>query len=101
MYGSFMSSSGKGASMMKLPLSETTGPALHTAMRSFAPGEPMRCRFCRIFLYAKGTTSIGMPCFHCEHAGSGGRGEAVSEAGKGGKGTGTLTLVPSTVEFLR
>ena len=65
MYGSFINSAGKGASMMKLPLSETTGPALALAMRSCAAGAPIRCRFCRIFLYAKGTTSIGIPCFHC------------------------------------
>ena len=65
MYGSFMRSSGKGASIMKLPLSDTTGPAFAFAMRRVAFGEPMRWRFCRIFVYAKGTTSIGTPCFHC------------------------------------
>ena len=61
-YGSFMISSGNGASMMKLPLSDTTGPAFALAIRSDALGEPMRCRFCKIFVYAKGTTSMGMPC---------------------------------------
>ncbi len=65
MYGSFISSSGKGASMRKLPLSETTGPALALAIRSSAVGEPMRCKFCNIFVYANGTTSIGMPCLNC------------------------------------
>lgn len=64
-YGSFMISSGKGASMIKLPLSDTTGPALAFAMRRVALGEPIKCKFCRIFLYAKGTTSIGMPCLNC------------------------------------
>ena len=59
--GFFMISSGKGASMIKLPLSETTGPAFALAIRRDALGEPMRCRFCRIFVYANGTTSMGIP----------------------------------------
>ena len=37
-----MISGGKGASMMKLPLSVTTGPAFALAIRSEALGEPMR-----------------------------------------------------------
>ena len=40
--GFFNCSSGKGASMTKLPLSVTTGPAFTFAIRNEALGEPMR-----------------------------------------------------------
>lgn len=86
-----MIDSGKGASMMKLPLSETTGPALAFAIRSSAVGEPMRWRFYRIFLYAKGTTSMGMPCLNCVRVSISGR----------SAGHKIRTFVPSTLEFLR
>lgn len=61
-YGSFITSRENGASMMKLPLSETTGPAFAFAIRSVALGEPsIWWRFCKTLAYAKGTTSIGTP----------------------------------------
>ena len=62
--GSFICSSGKGASMMKLLLSETMGPAFIFAMRSAGFGEPRFLSADNTCAYAKGTTSMGTPCFH-------------------------------------
>jgi hypothetical protein len=38
--GSFIMVSGNGASIMKFPLSETTGPAFILPIRSLRPGSP-------------------------------------------------------------
>ena len=54
--------SSNGASMMKLPLSVTTGPAFARAMRRVAFGESsFVCRLRRTVVYANGETSIGTP----------------------------------------
>jgi|SRR5579863_2452547 len=54
--------SSNGASMMKLPLSVTTGPAFARAMRRVAFGEPSFVyRLRRTVVYANGETSIGTP----------------------------------------
>jgi hypothetical protein len=87
-----MISRSNGASMTKLPLSVTTGPATRnskvqtklmirkdsaksrcnqdapfaTAIRRFALSEPsICCRFCRTLAYANGTTSMGTPGLNC------------------------------------
>ena len=54
--------SSNGASMMKLPLSVTTGPAFARPMRRVAFGESsFVCRLRRTVVYANGETSIGTP----------------------------------------
>jgi hypothetical protein len=54
--------SSNGASMMKLPLSVTTGPAFARAMRRVAFGESSFVRkLRRTVVYANGETSIGTP----------------------------------------
>jgi hypothetical protein len=54
--------SSNGASMMKLPLSVTTGPAFARAIRRAAFGESsFVCRLRRTVEYANGETSIGTP----------------------------------------
>lgn len=95
--GFFIQSSPNGASMIKLPLSLTTGPAFFTPILSANPGlpfakvagDPMRDRLVSTVAYANGTTSIGIPCVHC--------GISYSPARK----VYELTVVPSTFEFFR
>jgi hypothetical protein len=63
---------GNGASMMKFPLSLTTGPAFILPIRRASPGlpldrvagEPILDRLVRTLAYAKAATSIGMPWVH-------------------------------------
>lgn len=69
---------GNGASTMKFPLSLTTGPAFalpirdvnifpcapHAVEASTVVGDPRAASFRRTETYAKGATSMGMPCVH-------------------------------------
>ncbi len=60
--GFFKAASGNGASMMKFPLSVTTGPAFARAMRRVAFGESsFVCRLRRTGVCANGETSMGTP----------------------------------------
>lgn len=71
--GSRIMVSGNGASMIKLPLSDTTGPAFILPIRRRRPGapssmlygDPRSARLSRTLAYANGVTSIGIPFFHC------------------------------------
>lgn len=68
--GFFKAASENGASIMKFPLSVTTGPAFARAMRRVAFGESsFVCRLCRTGVYANGETSMGTPDVYLEYMG--------------------------------
>ncbi len=66
--GFFKADSENGASMMKFPLSVTTGPAFARAMRRVALGESSFVwRLRRTDVYANGETSMGTPEVYLEY----------------------------------